>query len=274
MARKTKTQRYLIEMLKENTGTHFLDSGGTNGRAWQSNQSIEFMQTEPATWEKYCGLSPTISLFWYLSERLEFATEQNRELSRLINGKWSGESWNACLNLWVELMGERGAKGIYGEGEPLVDNTCNTQNNLSQEMHYGYYEFEGTGYVIISIRGGADVRGGYGRPRIFESNGHYDMDSFFDFAHAGCYCDKCESGWYSDDGGYHWYPNNDEPEIPKEITVIASDEFTDSEVSQAVVEYYDHHYGQPDEIAIRHNENGSVKVYCPVCGNDLEPSMY
>ena len=34
------------EMLKENTGTHFLDSGGSYGRSWQRNQKRDFEKEE------------------------------------------------------------------------------------------------------------------------------------------------------------------------------------------------------------------------------------
>ena len=34
----TQTQQAIFEMLTENTGKHFLDSGGDNGRHWQRNQ--------------------------------------------------------------------------------------------------------------------------------------------------------------------------------------------------------------------------------------------
>ena len=39
MKQFTKTQKLVYAMLTENTGTHFLDSGGTNGRRWQRNQA-------------------------------------------------------------------------------------------------------------------------------------------------------------------------------------------------------------------------------------------
>ena len=37
-----KAETLIIEMLKENTGTHFLDSGGNSNRNWQRNQDINF----------------------------------------------------------------------------------------------------------------------------------------------------------------------------------------------------------------------------------------
>lgn len=36
------TKKIIRGMLKENTGTHMLDSGGDNGRMWQRNQDKDF----------------------------------------------------------------------------------------------------------------------------------------------------------------------------------------------------------------------------------------
>ena len=33
-----ETKQVIYNMLTENTGTHFLDSGGTNDRPWQRNK--------------------------------------------------------------------------------------------------------------------------------------------------------------------------------------------------------------------------------------------
>ena len=42
-----KTADVIISMLKENTGAHFLDSGGAYGRNWERNQARDF-ESEPA----------------------------------------------------------------------------------------------------------------------------------------------------------------------------------------------------------------------------------
>ena len=55
-------------MLKENTGKHFLDSGGDNGRMWQRNQNKVFKSEPRVTIDDY-GF--TVSTFHYLSEVLE-----------------------------------------------------------------------------------------------------------------------------------------------------------------------------------------------------------
>ncbi len=59
----------IFEMLKTNTGTHMLDSGGASGRAWQrnANKTLANFEAEPLiTGNKEDG--ETISLFHYLTE--------------------------------------------------------------------------------------------------------------------------------------------------------------------------------------------------------------
>jgi len=50
MKKYTKIQKLVYKMLTENTGVHFLDSGGTDGRMWQRNakKTIEDFANEPA----------------------------------------------------------------------------------------------------------------------------------------------------------------------------------------------------------------------------------
>ena len=64
MTTKTQTQKttsnvneLVYSMLTENTGTHFLDSGGADGRMWQRNESKclqDFEDENPETYE-YCS---------------------------------------------------------------------------------------------------------------------------------------------------------------------------------------------------------------------------
>ncbi len=44
-------ERKIAEMMTENTGTHFLDSGGESGRFWQRNQGKDFKKEQPSTYK-------------------------------------------------------------------------------------------------------------------------------------------------------------------------------------------------------------------------------
>ena len=57
-------------MLLENTGKHFLDSGGTNGRHHQRNQGVIFEDLKPVEVEVWAenDICITINLYHYLSQ--------------------------------------------------------------------------------------------------------------------------------------------------------------------------------------------------------------
>jgi len=116
---------------------------------------------------------------------------------------------------WLRLMGCK-VSGIYGDGEPFVENTYNHESSVDQTLQYLYMTVEDvperwteehdlfdTTLVLLQIHNGADVRGGYTSPRAF-----YDVDNhILMVSDGGIYCaDNAEHSWYTDDG-YHWYPN-------------------------------------------------------------------
>jgi hypothetical protein len=121
----------------------------------------------------------------------------------------------------IEHLPERGIEttGLYGDGEPMVVNTYNHENLLSQVLQYVYFETDDNSYVILSIHGGCDVRGGYTRPRVFELNDSDGASILLD-SDATIYCtnrgrhadllkpgrmiDDCGAYWHTDDGS-HWY---------------------------------------------------------------------
>jgi hypothetical protein len=110
--------------------------------------------------------------------------------------------------------------GIYGEGnEGFWVNSYNHECNLSQTIQF-YYWSEGTEgrvyrgrledsktYVALQIHGGADVRGGYTAPVIFEV---CDDVGILDHATGYITCSECDANWSTDDD-YHWYEDGSSP---------------------------------------------------------------
>ncbi len=86
----SKTAEKVAEMMLENTGTHFLDSGGANGRAWQQNQGTVFAETPVAVLEisKY-GIEFTIGTYHFLTEKLTWDEEGNQALDEM-EEEWGG----------------------------------------------------------------------------------------------------------------------------------------------------------------------------------------
>lgn len=145
-------------MLTENTGTHFLDSGGANGRQWQRNQGVDFDAQPRVDADGY------VSVYHYLCEILEedYFTEE-------INEVLEGKEYH-----WVQDVEEI----LIDEGYDLdfteATNTYNYENNISQDLLFIEFSFESEQYVILQVHGGADIRGGYTQARVFKLTGYLD----------------------------------------------------------------------------------------------------
>lgn len=111
----------------------------------------------------------------------------------------------------------------------MTINTYNGEDLLSQTLQYVYFRCDGTDYVALQIHGGADVRGGYTEPVVFETSDDYGH-GIMDNARAGiapdwkalkeraeesarqgvlfpdlkCTDEPSEINWSTDDG-CHWY---------------------------------------------------------------------
>src|SRR5690348_6421440 len=72
------TEKQIVNMLIENTGSHMLDSGGIYGRHWQTNRMVKDFRDSPRmiietnNWNKKKSFTLTLDLFTFLSDCLEF----------------------------------------------------------------------------------------------------------------------------------------------------------------------------------------------------------
>ena len=221
MSNTKKLEDRLIEMLKEDTGRHMLDSGGAYGRHWETNQSRDFKAERPATLEinKYSDaegkqrieLAYTKSTFFFLMDNLRI-TKASEKLDKFYKKRYAkGENSHfEDMNDFKEYLEGIGATGYAGSGKPYIVNTYNSESVLDQVLQYLYFELGGASYVLLQIHNGCDVRGGYTAPRIFEAeegimfveDGDIRLDHGDDLS--------------TDDAGYRWYLNgccNNKPEI-------------------------------------------------------------
>lgn len=238
------TKEVIADMLTENTGAHFLDSGGAYGRNHERNQGVDFEATPYASVEfsvySHGQGAPkheiqfSNNVYHWLAERLDYEPEMTRAY----------EAWCEREDLAPCLQGQQAvldsmqrdpgvseifgldwgaeASGLYGEGDPFIVNTYNHESTLSQVLQFLYFEVNGSSYVLLSIHGGCDVRGGYTDCKVFSCNECHDLGILMDRdAHLGC--DSCDAGWYSDDAGYHWYAGNSEGSFPEDAFQLDSD---------------------------------------------------
>lgn len=185
----SKGGNIIEKMLKENTGKHFLDSGGDSGRMWQRNQEKDFEQ-EPRVWLDFDddGIAepyPTVSTYHYLNEVLDtdsISDELNDYLEDLrkndVDAHWVQECVENIVDAVQNGEFDEDSELYFAKIEPAfknfdeVVNTYNYENNLSQVLLYSVIKINDEPYTILQIHNGADVRGGYTDAKVFKLNGY------------------------------------------------------------------------------------------------------
>lgn len=160
--------RRLNAQLCENTGTHMLDSGGSNGRMWQRNAIIPPI-AESYQWVRFdvyggaLDANRTRNTLYVLDDWLcdtESATWARRSFAQFCRREdQQSNPWYETLSDWAERVGAR-----IGDGE----NTYNFDNNLSQGFQWNEVELpNGDTIIALQTHNGADIRGGYSAPTFW-----------------------------------------------------------------------------------------------------------
>ena len=230
----------IVSMLTENTGKHFLDSGGAYGRAWQRNQGRDFKSEPHATLSfEYGYLEFTHNLYHWLIDRLDYNQEADNIFHEWATNEENGDkSWFQTVDEFIEMLGEEwtdeygceitpNITGLYGDGDSMTVNTYNHDSLLSQIIQYTCVEVEDSNiledgiHIFLSIHGGCDARGGYTGHRIFNPNGmHGDEAILFD-KDGTIGCTNCNEIWYTDDA-YNWYGDNSNEDLSDD-NMVAKD---------------------------------------------------
>jgi hypothetical protein len=180
MKNANKIEKLIYSMLTENTGSHFLDSGGASNRSWQKNgkKSLKDFQNEPAvsyylnTESKYKDIERTVSVFHYLQSFYELDSicdKFNRINKNCTN--WDSDLYGVSDKgqKFLDLVTENKASR-YAIGYDRSWNTYNGESDLSQVLQGTDIKINGESYVLIQIHNGADVRGGYTDAKLFKFN--------------------------------------------------------------------------------------------------------
>ncbi len=192
------TDRRIIDRLKENTGTHMLDSGGAYGRNWERNQGKDFVNEPYATVTFGGGVEYYRSLFHFLSENVEYDYRLQSAFTRFAHSKeMADECWVVCMEEFAKRRG-----GNEGRETLFTNNSYNGESNLSQVIQYtAWYDNDGSCYGLVQIHGGCDVRGGYSTPLAVRLDGLFELACSAD---GYIRCAKCGASWHTDDD-YNWY---------------------------------------------------------------------
>ena len=169
-------------MLTENTGTHFLDSGMSNGRQWQRNQGKNF-EKEPEVKVEFDSDGNfeyvTASVYHYLKQLLE-KDNVSRAIDKLIRLR----EWHWTGDVSFNILRERFNVGVIG----YEWNTYNENSNLSQILQGIGMEIDSDEYVLLQIHGGADARCGYTQVQCFKLRGYItcNVDVYGSVNGQGC----------------------------------------------------------------------------------------
>ncbi len=177
----TNVEKVVYDMLLENTGTHFLDSGGTDDRHWQKNQgkTIHDFINEPAVkfdlivYKEIAGqwkhvrvenseeIEYTISAFHYLTNAALELDHLCEEFNARSVTDWDFEA--------VYGVSKRSGEWLLSIGADFGDsfNTYNHEAFLSQVLQGTFVTLVDRHYVLLQIHGGCDVRGGYTDAKLF-----------------------------------------------------------------------------------------------------------
>jgi len=222
----TKTEEILARMLRENTGCNILDSGGAYGRSWQRNQGRAFWNEEPTSLSFRCyerkeglevGIEVTHNVYHWLKDRLDFSPLMDRYF-RLFAAKEENKDkgWLEIMEDFVKRLSEVTdceCVGPFGDGNPMIVNSFNEEDLLSQTLQFMAFSHDMGDFVILQVHGGCDVRGGYTNPRVFETNGHSEC-AMFDYARASIAPDYQEVKAKEEAEAKYWLNNPPLPGVP------------------------------------------------------------
>ena len=177
----TNVAEAVYNLLLENTGTHFLDSGSAYGRHWQKNQgkTIQDFINEPAVgfdlmvykeidgeWkrarlENFEEIEYSISVFHYLTSGALALDHICQEFNARPAKDWDFEKAYGVSKRSGEWLLSIGAD--FGASF----NTYNYESSLSQVLQGTYVTIVDLHYVLLQVHGGCDVRGGYTDAKLF-----------------------------------------------------------------------------------------------------------
>lgn len=182
------------QVVRQNTGSHPMDSGGENGRHYQQP-----LPTKAITLSSYerDGKIVEVSGVLSLSHFLDATTKIDQKLT-----KWLRKESSTSLSEYAELLADHLGMKVVSK----ADNTYNHENDLSQNFQYilvgsgdDWHDDLDSCLAIICTHNGADIRGGYSDPVVCRISDKDDYH-FFDITLSVCVAgvNNYEEGYFDE----------------------------------------------------------------------------
>ena len=190
--------------------------------------------------------------------------EENKELQTEYDNFREDHDMPDAYHSAEEFAKHKGGKGIFGEGEPIVLNTCNEESLLSDVLQLVYWTDDNGEHVILERHLGGDLRGNYGPQQAYDAT--QEQGVFF-HANGLISCQDCSEEWITNDA-FHWSNKNELKDLQ------------DYKASDSIPDY--HEYNHPTQkslldVPLSGWTNSNIvfvdenrRPHCPYCGGLLE----
>jgi len=208
-------ENVIASMMTENTGTHFLDSGGAYGRNWQRNKGLtaDILKEMPSAtlevsireWQgkPHAELIPTVNIFHKLTSGVLELDDRCETFNAMPVPDWGDQLYGVSDRGAAWLIDQKFCWNV-DEGK---FNTYNWAANLSQTLCGQFLAHDDGKYVLLQIHGGADVRGGYTDAKLFKLDDWAEEYQVFD---DGCgFSVECHPSEYISVSWHGEWINND-----------------------------------------------------------------
>lgn len=210
---------------RQNTGSHFLDSGGAYGRIYNSP-----VMSERTSWDRWGA--PTISVTHMLAEFAE-VHPMHSQFYKWDRAQDKNLPWFEAGDAFMRSRGYTCA---------ARDNTCNQDHDLDQNIVWEVWVpewddasdwyFSDTAIVALYLHTGCDVRGGYASPLFVTFTGEAALPYTFQA----------------------WFYSSDLPEWLNEEIGYGYSDYPLGELEKAGYEWVGDFQG--NEATFKHNETG------------------
>ena len=187
------TKDVIAAMLTENTGAHFLDSGGAYGRHWERNQGRDFEAEPYATLDvgiyrdsynvPVLEFFAIVSAYHWLTERLHYAPDWQAKFDAFAADR-DDTHWLEDMEAFAESVGADFQTVNTYNGECILNQTLQFVVINPEESDFDNDATPDGALVLLQVHGGCDVRGGYTAPKLFWCGGYGQDFSIFDYDHA------------------------------------------------------------------------------------------